>query len=90
MSKHSKNYRQNELKIRRIETTSGPVDRKSRAGPVRAYMHGIQVFGGSTGGLEPSEKAEKASRLQKLFKQSALLFCRWNQSAFGILRPDFP
>lgn len=43
MNKHSKNYRQNELKIRRIDATCDHLT--GRAGLFVAYLHGIEIFG---------------------------------------------
>ena len=44
MSKHSKNYRQNELKIRRIEATSDRLTGRAGLTLFVAYLHGIQIF----------------------------------------------
>jgi hypothetical protein len=45
MSKHSKNYRQNELKIRRIEATSDRLTGRAGLALFVAYLHGIEIFG---------------------------------------------
>jgi hypothetical protein len=44
MSKHSRNYRQNELKIRRIEATSDRLTGRAGLALFVAYLHGIQIF----------------------------------------------
>jgi hypothetical protein len=44
MSKHSKNYRQNELKIRRIEATSDRLTGRAGLALFVAYLHGIEIF----------------------------------------------
>ena len=44
MSKHSKNYRQNELKIRRIEATSDRLTGRAGLFLFVAYLHNIDIF----------------------------------------------
>ena len=44
MSQHSKNYRQNELKIRRIEATSDRLTGRAGLALFVAYLHGIEIF----------------------------------------------
>jgi hypothetical protein len=60
MSKHSKNYRQNELKIRRIEATSDRLTGRAGLALFVAYLHGIQVFDGLIDGSAPSAKTGRA------------------------------
>jgi hypothetical protein len=44
MSQHSKNYRQNELKIRRIEATSDRLTGRARLTLFVAYLHGVRTW----------------------------------------------
>ncbi|BBO67048.1 IS1380 family transposase [Desulfosarcina alkanivorans] len=74
MSKHSKNYRQNELKIRRIETTSDRLTGRAGLALFVAYMHGIQVFGWFDRWFGSIRKNRKGIEITELFKQVLCFF----------------
>jgi hypothetical protein len=80
MSKYSKNYRQDELKIRRIEATS---DRLSgRAGLVLfvAYLHRVEIFGWFDRWFGTIRK----NTIQKLYSTAESLRLGWKH--FEILK----
>jgi len=74
MSKHSKNYRQNELKIRRIEATSDRLTGRAGLSLFVAYMHGIQVFSWLDRWFGSIRKSKKGLNITELFKQALCFF----------------
>jgi hypothetical protein len=74
MSKHSKNYRQNELKIRRIETTSDRLTGRAGLALFVAYMHGIHIFSWFDRWFGSIRKNRKGLPITELFKQVLCYF----------------
>ena len=74
MSKHSKNYRQNELKIRRIETTSDRLTGRAGLSLFVAYMHGIHIFSWFDRWFGSIRKNRKGLPITELFKQVLCFF----------------
>jgi hypothetical protein len=74
MSKHSKNYRQNELKIRRIEATSDRLTGRAGLALFVAYLHGIQIFGWFDRWFGSIRKNRKGLPIAELFKQVLCFF----------------
>ncbi len=74
MSKHSKNYRQNELKIRRIETTSDRLTDRAGLALFVAYLHGIEIFDWFDRWFGSIRKNRKGLAITELFKQVLCFF----------------
>jgi len=74
MSKHSKNYRQNELKIHRIETTSDRLTGRAGLALFVAYLHGIQIFSWFDRWFGTIRKSRKGIAITELFKQALCFF----------------
>ena len=74
MSKHSKNYRQNETKIRRIEATSDRLTGRAGLSLFVAYMHNIQVFNWLDRWFGSIRKNRKGLTITELFKQVLCFF----------------
>jgi hypothetical protein len=74
MSKHSKNYRQNELKIRRIEATSDRLTGRAGLALFVAYLHGIQIFNWFDRWFGTMRKTRKGLAIAELFKQMLCFF----------------
>lgn len=74
MSKHSKNYRKNELKIRRIETTSDRLTGRAGLALFVAYLNGIQVFSWFDQWFGSIRKNRKGIAITELFKQALCFF----------------
>jgi len=74
MSKHSKNYRQNELKIRRIETTSDRLTGRAGLALFTAYLHGIEIFDWFDRWFGSIRKNRKGLAITELFKQVLCFF----------------
>ena len=74
MSKHSKNYRQNELKIRRIETTSDRLTGRAGLALFVAYLHGIEIFEWFDRWFGSIRKNRKSLAITELFKQVLCYF----------------
>ena len=74
MSKHSKNYRQNELKIRRIEATSDRLTGRSGLALVVTYLHGIEIFDWFDRWFGSIRKSRKGLPITELFKQVLCFF----------------
>jgi hypothetical protein len=74
MSKHSKNYRQSELKIRRIETTSDRLTGRAGLALLVAYMHGIDIFSWFDRWFGSIRKNRKGIAVTELFKQALCFF----------------
>jgi hypothetical protein len=91
MSKHSKNYRQKELKIRRIEATSDRLTGRAGLALFVTYLHGIQIFGWFDRWFGSIRKNRKGLPITQLFKQTLCFFvdgtCR-RLTYFDQLRED--
>jgi len=74
MNKHSKNFRQNELKIRRIETTSDRLTGRAGLSLFVAYLHGIHVFSWLDRWFGSIRKSRKGLPITELFKQALCFF----------------
>jgi hypothetical protein len=74
MSKHSKNYRQNELKIRRIEATSDRLTSRAGLALFVAYLHGIEIFNWFDRWFGSIRKNRKGLAITELFKQVLCFF----------------
>jgi hypothetical protein len=74
MSKHSKNYRQNELKIRRIEATSDRLTGRAGLALFVAYLHGIEIFDWFDRWFGSIRKNRKGLAIAELFKQVLCFF----------------
>jgi hypothetical protein len=74
MSKHSKNYRKNELKIRRIEATSDRLTGRAGLSLFVNYMHGIQIFSWLDRWFGSIRKNRKGLTITELFKQALCFF----------------
>jgi hypothetical protein len=74
MSKHSKNYRQNELKIRRIEATSDRLTGRAGLSLFVAYLHGIRIFNCLDRWFGSIRKNRKGIAITELFKQALCFF----------------
>ena len=74
MSKHSKNYRQNELKIRRIETTSDCLSGRAGLALFVAYLHNIEIFCWFDRWFGSIRKNRKGLAITELFKQVLCFF----------------
>ena len=74
MRHHSKNYRPNELKIRRIETTDDRLTGRAGLTLFVNYLHGIQVFGWFDRWFGAMRKNRKGLPIPELFKQVLCFF----------------
>ena len=74
MSKHSKNYRKNELKIRRIEATSDRLTGRAGLALFVAYLHGIEIFDRFDRWFGSIRKNRKGLGISELFKQVLCFF----------------
>jgi hypothetical protein len=74
MGKHSKNYRQNELKIRRIEATSDRLTGRAGLALFVAYLHGIEIFDWFERWFGSIRKNRKGLPITELFKQVLCFF----------------
>ncbi len=74
MSKHSKKYRQNELKIRRIEATSDRLTGRAGLALFVAYLHGIEIFGWFERWFDAFRKNRKGLAIVAFFKQVLCFF----------------
>ena len=74
MNKHSKNYRQNEHKIRRIETTSDRLTGRAGLALFVAYLHSIEVFEWFERWFGSIRKNRKGLAITELFKQVLCFF----------------
>ena len=74
MSKHSKNYRQDELKIRRIETTSDQLTGRAGLSLFVAYLRGIEISYWFDRWFGPIRKSHKGLAIAELFKQVLCFF----------------
>ena len=74
MSKHSKNYRKNELKIRRIEATSDRLTGRAGLALFVAYLHGIEIFDRFDRWFGSIRKNRKGLTITELFKQVLCFF----------------
>lgn len=74
MSKHSKNYRQNELKIRRTEATSDRLTSRAGLSLFVAYMHSIQIFNWLDRWFGSIRKSKKSIDINRIFKQGLCFF----------------
>jgi hypothetical protein len=74
MSQHSKNYRQNELKIRRIEATSDRLTGRAGLALVVTYLHGIEIFDWFDRWFGSIRKSRKGLPITELFKQVLCFF----------------
>jgi hypothetical protein len=74
MSKHSKNYRQNELKIKRIEATSDRLTGRAGLALFVAYLHGIEIFDWLDRWFGSIRKNRKGLPIAELFKQVLCFF----------------
>ena len=74
MSKYSKNYRQNELKIRRIEATSDRLTGRAGLTLFVAYLHGIEIFDWFERWFGSIRKNRKGLAIAELFKQVLCFF----------------
>ena len=74
MSKHSRNYRQNELKIRRIEATSDRLTGRAGLALFVAYLHGIEIFDWLDRWFGSIRKNRKGVAIAELFKQVLCFF----------------
>ncbi len=90
MSKHSKNYRKNELKIRRIEATSDRLTGRAGLALFVAYLHGIEIFDWFDRWFGSMRKNRKGLAYYRAFQAGAVLLCRWHQPAVDLFRSAFP
>ena len=74
MSKHSKKYRQTELKIHRIDTTSDRLTGRAGLALFVAYLHGIHIFGWFDQWFGSIRKNRKGVGIMELFKQVLCFF----------------
>ena len=74
MGKHNKNYRQNELKIRRIEATSDRLTGRAGLALFVAYLHGIEIFDWFDRWFGSIRKNRKGLPITELFKQVLCFF----------------
>ncbi len=74
MNKHSKNYRQNELKIRRIETTSDRLTGRAGLTLFVAYLYNIEIFSWFDRWFGSIRKTKKGLAITELFKQALCFF----------------
>jgi hypothetical protein len=74
MGKHSKSYRQNELKIRRIETTSDRLTSRAGLALFVTYLHGIEIFNWFDRWFGAIRKNRKGLAITELFKQMLCFF----------------
>ena len=74
MSKHSKNCRKNELKIRRIEATSDRLTGRAGLTLFVAYLHNIEIFNWIDRWFGTIRKNRKGLAVTELFKQVLCFF----------------
>ena len=74
MKKHSKNYRQNELKIRRIEATTDRLTGRAGLALFVAYLHSIEIFKWFDRWFGSIRKSRKGLEIHELFKQVLCFF----------------
>ena len=74
MNRYSKNYRQNELKIRRIEATSDRLTGRAGLALFVAYLHGIEIFDWFDRWFGSIRKNRKGLAITELFKQVLCFF----------------
>jgi hypothetical protein len=74
MGKHNKNYRQNELKIRRIEATSDRLTGRAGLALFVAYLHSIEIFDWFDRWFGSIRKNRKGLPITELFKQVLCFF----------------
>ena len=74
MNRYSKNHRQSELKIRRIEATSDRLTGRAGLTLFVAYLHGIQVLSWFDRWFASIRKNRKGLGITELFKQVLCFF----------------
>jgi hypothetical protein len=74
MNRHSKNFRQNELKIRRIEATSDRLTGRAGLALFVAYLHNIEIFKWFDRWFGSIRKSRKGLAIHELFKQVLCFF----------------
>jgi len=74
MNRYSKNYRQNELKIRRIEATSDRLTGRAGLALFVAYLHSIEIFDWFDRWFGSIRKNRKGLAITELFKQVLCFF----------------
>ena len=74
MNRYSKNHRQKELKIRRIEATSDRLTGRAGLALFVAYLHGIEIFDWFDRWFGSIRKNRKGLAITELFKQVLCFF----------------
>ncbi|MDX2454855.1 IS1380 family transposase [Desulfosarcina sp.] len=74
MNRYSKNYRQSELKIRRIEATSDRLTGRAGLALFVAYLHNIEIFSWFDRWFASIRKNRKGIGITELFKQVLCFF----------------